>query len=152
MDRVQRTSSLFENGLNCSQAILTAFGEAYGVGLEDAARIGRPWGGGIAHMGLTCGAVTAAILILGLAQGNGEDEKGIRNRVFKSGKEFVRRFEERYKTTFCRDLLGVDIATESGLKRIREENLVRKICPPYVRGAAEILVEMQGSCPHCQFP
>ncbi len=143
MDRVQRAVSLFENGLNCSQAILTAFGEPYGMGSADAVRIGRPWGGGISHMGLTCGAVTAAILILGLAKGDGEKEKDVRNRVFQSGQEFFRRFNERYKTTLCRDLLGVDISTESGLKKIREENLVKKTCPQYVKAAAEILSELQ---------
>jgi len=145
MDKVQRAVSLFENGLNCSQAILTAFGGPYGVEPADAARIGRPWGGGIAHMGLTCGAVTAAILVLGLAKGEGETEKEVRNRVFKSGQEFFRRFEDRYKTTLCRDLLGVDIATESGLKKIREENLVKKTCPQYVKAAAEILFELQNA-------
>lgn len=142
MNEVQRAVSLFENGLNCSQAILTVFGKPY-VELEVAAKIGRPLGGGIAHMGLTCGAVTAAILILGLTRGNEENEGEARQEVFKSAREFVRFFEDRHKTTLCRELLGADISTESGLKKIKEEKLVARSCPQFVRDAAEILCELQ---------
>lgn len=45
--------------------------------------------------------------------------------------------------TLCRELLGVEISTESGLKKIKEENLVKRVCPQFVKDAAEILFEFQ---------
>ncbi len=145
MERVQGALSLFENGMNCSQAILAAFGEPYGVRMEDAARIGRPLGGGIARMGLTCGAVTGAIMVLGFRAGDGAAEPEARNAIAASAKDFVHAFESRRKTTLCRELLGVDIGTEAGLKRFKEQKLIATVCPQLVRDAAEILLELEKS-------
>jgi hypothetical protein len=37
----------------------------------------------------------------------------------------------------------VEISTKSGLKKIKEENLVKRVCPQFVKDAAEILFEFQ---------
>ena len=75
MNNVEKTVDLFSAGLNCSQAILTVFGESYGLDAEMAANLGRPLGGGIGHLAKTCGAVTAAALILGMAKDDQDEEK-----------------------------------------------------------------------------
>ena len=72
MNNVEKTVDLFSTGLNCSQAILTVFGEPYGLDAEMAAKLGRPLGGGIGHMAKTCGAISAA----GTGLGNGQRPSG----------------------------------------------------------------------------
>ena len=74
MNRTQKAVHLFENGSTCSQAILTAFGEAYGIDPESAKNLGRPWGGGVGRLGRTCGSVSGAIILLGYARVGGQDE------------------------------------------------------------------------------
>ena len=141
MNDVERTVDLFTSGLNCAQSVLTVFGTRYGVDAHTAKTLGRPLGGGLGHMALTCGAVTAAVLILGFAK-DGAEEGPARKATFVSTTEFFARFEALHGTTECRNLLGADFTTEAGSKRIREEGLVRKTCPPYVRDAAAILEKM----------
>lgn len=133
---------LFENGLNCSQAILTAFGDPHGIDSESAKKLGRPWGGGVGRMGRICVAVTGAIMVLGLAQSRGQDEAEARNDICVSVQELVRRFEQRHGTSFCKELLGADFSTEEGQRKIKEETLVKKLCPKFVEDAGDILAEL----------
>lgn len=138
MNRVERTVNLFPGVLNCSQATLTVFGEQYGLNAEMAAKLGRPLGGGMGHTARTCGALTAAVMILGLANDD-EDETKARQASFAAVQEFFKRFEALHGTTECKFLLGEDMNTEEGMKKIKEEKLVMKRCPPFVRDAASIL-------------
>jgi len=142
MDAAQKAVHLFENGLNCSQAILTAFGEPHGIDSESAKKLGRPWGGGVGRMGRICGAVTGAIMVLGLAQSRRQDEAEARNDICASIRELVRRFEQRHGTAVCKDLLGADFSTEEGRRKIKEEKLVKNICPKFVESAVGILAEL----------
>jgi C_GCAxxG_C_C family probable redox protein len=93
------------------------------------------------HLARTCGAVTGAVLVLGLAKDH-EDEVEARKVSHSHVQELFRRFEELHKTTECRILLGADMSTEEGLKKAREEKLVSQVCPAFVRDAATILEEL----------
>lgn len=66
MNDVEKTVDLFLSRLNCSKAMLTVFGESYGLDSQMAEKLGRPLGMG--HMARTCGAVTGAVLVLGPAK------------------------------------------------------------------------------------
>jgi hypothetical protein len=92
-------------------------------------------------MGRTCGAVSAAVIVLGLAKDDSE-EKEAREVTFAAVQELFRRFQAVHGTTDYKDLLGEDMSTEEGIKRIREQGLVRKVCPAFVRDAAVILQEL----------
>jgi C_GCAxxG_C_C family probable redox protein len=128
MNLAEKTIDFQRNGgLNCSQALLTAFGEQFGMDRETAKVLGRPWGGGMGHLAETCGYLTGAILILAQAY-NGRDEGKSRKEVFAAVRELFTRFEARRGATRCKELLGADMSTEQGLKRIKEEELVKKIC------------------------
>lgn len=144
MNTVDRTVNLFTTGLNCSQAVLTVFGEPHGLDADTAKKLGRPLGGGIGHLAKTCGAISAAVLVLGLAQ-DGKEEAQARNASFSQVQQLFRKFESLHGTTECRILLGADMSTEEGMRKIKEENLVRNLCPAFVRDAAAILEKLLAS-------
>lgn len=67
---VERSVALFNGGLYCSEAILKAFNEEFGLGLApDAYRIATAFGAGIGASKCACGAVTGGVLVLSLALG-----------------------------------------------------------------------------------
>lgn len=144
MNNIERAENLFNHGFNCSQAILTAFSEKYGLDEEMAKRLGRSLGGGIAHTAQTCGAVTAAAIILGLAVQE-TDEEVARKQAYALAKDFIGLFEGLHGTSLCRELLAADMRTEEGMKRIKEEGLFSKACPVFVRDAARIVDEILAS-------
>ncbi len=76
MNNVEKTADLFPSRLNSSQAMLTVFGESYGLDCEMAEKLGRPFGGGMGHIARTCGAGTGAVLVLGLAKDHQDEGEG----------------------------------------------------------------------------
>src|SRR4030042_6833688 len=114
MNRVEKTVNWHKNGgLNCSQAILTAFSESFGMDPEMAKMLGRALGGGICHMALTCGYLTGAVLVLAQAKNN-KDELQARKDTDKAVQELFRRFMDGHGATMCKKLLGADMTTEEG--------------------------------------
>ena len=76
----------FMNGYNCSQAVLLAFCEDFGLEKETALKISEPFGGGMGRMREVCGTVTGMFMVIGLAMGN-DNSKDIPQR-----KMFINRF------------------------------------------------------------
>ena len=150
MNFVEKTIDLHRNGgLNCSQAIMTAFGERCGMSPEAAKVLGRPWAGGMARLGGTCGYLTGAILVLAQALRGGKEAEN-RKELFRMVQELFTRFEERRGTTLCKELLGADISTKEGYKKIQEERITKKLCcGDYSIGkdVAEILEDLISAMP-----
>jgi len=142
MNRAEKTADLHRNGgLSCSQALLTVYGEAYGIKPEQARVFGRTLAGGVAGQGETCGYVTAALLILAHAY-NDPDEMQARKKTHPAAETLLRQFRERRGTLLCKELLGADLGTPEGRKKITEEKLVAKYCngdDGIARDAAAIL-------------
>ena len=55
-DRVARAVELFKSGFNCSQSVVAAFADLYGLTEEQALKVSASVGGGIGRMRETCGA------------------------------------------------------------------------------------------------
>jgi C_GCAxxG_C_C family probable redox protein len=143
MNKAEQASMAFQQGQSCSQAILSAYGPAYGLTPEQALGLGSSFSGGMA-MAETCGAVTGALMVLGLdrcsnpaaAQGPGRAEA--KDAVLK----FAEAFKAKNGSLLCRELLSCDISDPKGLALAREKGLFRTICPKFVKDAAEILNEL----------
>lgn len=130
----------FKEGFACSQAILEAFAPALGLERTLALKVAAGFGGGMGRTGGTCGAVTGAILVLGLRFGTTDlSDRTARETTYAKVAEFIREFEARHRTVVCRELLGCDIGTPQGLAEAREKGLFTTQCPHYVRDAAELL-------------
>ncbi len=138
MNRMEKAEELFNQGLNCSQAILTVYGSSFGINPEKAKQLGRPFGGGMGRLALTCGALTGAVMVLGLAK-DLPVEAEARELSYGKVRELFQRFEARHGTTLCKGLLGADLSTEEGRQKAKEDQLVGKVCPGLVREVCELL-------------
>lgn len=138
MNRMEKAEELFKQGFNCSQAILTVYGSSFGIDPEKAKQLGRPFGGGMGRLALTCGALTGAVMVLGLAK-DLPVEAEARELSYGQVRELFRRFEASHGTTLCKELLGADVGTEEGRQKAKEEKLVSKVCPGLVREVGGLL-------------
>ncbi len=148
--RSEEAVSRFMTGYNCAQATSSVFAADLGVPEDVILRAATGFGGGMGRTGGACGAVTGAILIIGLATGG--TEKEAKDETYALAREFVTRFSARHGVVSCTGLLGCDLSTEEGLKRSREESLTRTICPRYIRDAVEILEEIRWPATSGQVP
>ncbi len=127
----------FQQGFACSQAVFSSLVQQGGLPEETALRIAAPFGGGISHTGQICGAVSGALMALGLFRGSDQPDPAAKERTYALAQLLIARFRAIHGSILCRELLGVDMSTPEGLKRVREEKLTARVCPCYVRDAVE---------------
>ncbi len=132
----------FNQGFNCSQAVLSSYSEQFGLDCDRALKVATGFGGGM-RMSETCGAVTGAFMVLGLKYGNTTaEDKESKARTYKMVVEFINRFKARNGSVVCRELLGCDVSKPEGNKEAEDKGLFSSVCPGLVQDAAEILEEI----------
>jgi arsenate reductase (thioredoxin) len=143
MNRAERAIGLHQGGLNCSQAVFSSFAESLGMDHGLAVKLATGFGGGMGRTGGACGAVTGAILVLGLKHGSatGQDQEAKAN-TYRLVREFLAKFKERNGSIVCRELLGCDIGTPEGFESAKRDGLLSTVCNKAVRDAVEILEEI----------
>lgn len=110
-------------GYSCSEAVLLTYGPHLGLEQVLAFKVASGFGGGMGLMGETCGAVTAAYIVIGLKYGaNNVKDSYSRQLTYESVANFADLFKRRNGSTYCRDLIGgIDMSTIEGRKHIREK-------------------------------
>lgn len=142
MNYVEKAVNYYSNNFNCSQAVFTTFATELGVEEELALKIGTQFGGG-ARKGEMCGAVSGALMVLGLKYGHCHAENmEEKRRAYRIAEDFMNRFIAEKGTVVCRELLGYDVSKTEDAEKIRELNLFKTTCPEMVRCAARIVEEM----------
>lgn len=137
MTHADDAEAVFKSGLNCCQAVLMAYAAENGLAREDAMRLASGFGAGMGGMGLTCGAVTGAFMVIGLKYPRRDRDTAERSAQLVQ--QFTERFCQQNRSICCRELLGRDISTPEGRAAAREQGLFQTVCPKLVRGAAETL-------------
>lgn len=90
---------------------------------------------------LTCGAVTGALMALGLkygkAKGDADDRKQF---TYDRTREFFSEFMSLHGSTSCRELLrGLDINDPEDHKKIIDQGLFETECEKYVTDSVRIV-------------
>lgn len=143
MDKTESAAENFLAGFSCSQSVLRAFASELGLDPETAARVAAAFGGGMARTGRTCGAVSGALMAIGLRYGSSRpDDTGAKETTYTLARHFLEKFTEQHGSIDCPGLLGCDIGTPEGMHKAREQHMFKTVCPAYVRDAARIAAEL----------
>lgn len=143
MSKVKEAEKQFEKGFSCAPAVLSTYSEELGLGKELALKIACGFGGGIGRMGRTCGAVTGAIMVIGLKYGQTDTaDDASRRETHKLVKEFIDRFTALHGSIECRELIGYDLSKPAELKAARESGVFGNRCRAFVSDAARILEDI----------
>ena len=142
MSKVDLAVSCFKQGFACSQAVFVTYAPELGLDRETALKVAGAFGGGISRTGEVCGAVSGALMALGLKYASaGSDEKE-KQKIYAVAGEFINRFKDRYDTIICRELLQCDLGTPEGQKYSREHKLTATVCPSFIQYAAQIIEQL----------
>jgi C_GCAxxG_C_C family probable redox protein len=140
MEKREESAKKFDQGFSCSQSIFSTYAPLYGIEEQTALKIATSFGGGMARMANTCGAVTGAFMVLGLVFGRGSiEDSAAKEKTYERAALFVERFREKHGSIVCRELLGYDMSTPEGAEKLREMKVISERCPGFVRDAALIL-------------
>ncbi len=142
MNKPELATQIFSQGFNCAQSTVSVFCEELGLSKEYALKISAGFGSGMRH-GEVCGAVSGAIMVLGLKYG--QDREGDKESKEKTNgivEEFNQRFKEKNGSIICRDLLGCDVSKENGRTYAKDNNLFDIVCTKIIRSSVEIIEEI----------
>ena len=142
MTRKELAMKYFEEGYNCSQAVVLAFEDLL-LNAKELVKIAAPFGGGMARMRETCGAVSGMVLVMGNLYGYDTPETGEKkHELYENTQVLLRKFEEKYGSLTCRVLRGLAQVHDDSMPTKRDLNFYRTTpCKELVGGAAEILDE-----------
>ena len=139
MSHEEKALNIFEDKFNCSQAVLGAFAEELGLSEEQAMKVALCFSAG-ARKGEVCGAVSGAIMVLGLRYGElGDAEAESKALSYQKTGEFMEKFKSENGSYICKEILGCDISTDEGRTYAGENNCFYEICPGMVKSAVNIL-------------
>lgn len=135
----QQVLKCFSEGFDCSQVVLNSVAGELGIDEITAKKVSACFGGGM-FCGSTCGAVTGALMAIGLKYGHSmPDTPHIKEQNIAKLIEFREKFLKKYDSIICKDLLGYDLTNCEDMKKIQEEELLTTFCPKLVADVISIL-------------
>jgi C_GCAxxG_C_C family probable redox protein len=141
--KVEAAVGCFREGFSCSQVILSTYGGEFGLKEETALRAASGLGAGMGRLGEVCGAVTGALIVIGLKHGHIEaKDEETKEKTYALVQDYAGRFRLRNGSLMCRELLDCNLAAPEGMEQVRQKDLFTERCPRFVRDAAEILEDV----------
>jgi|WetSurMetagenome_2_1015567.scaffolds.fasta_scaffold728617_1 C_GCAxxG_C_C family probable redox protein len=140
MNKQEAARSCFSKGHNCAQSVLSVFAGDFGLSEEMALKAASIFGGGIAGTGETCGAITGALMVIGLRYGSTDvQDKDTKEKMRTLGRELMGAFKSIFGSTKCKELLGCDIGMPEGMEQARTSGLFMSRCPELVDRTVQLL-------------
>lgn len=126
----EKADSLFHSGWNCAESVFVAIHEQAGEG-EAPVRLMTALGGGMGCK-RTCGALSGAVVSLGLAYGRTIPDEAAKKLAMSKARELCKGFREKHHSIDCWELT-------SGYEN---EDDRKRGCTALVRTAAELVCQL----------
>ncbi len=129
-----------ETDFSCSQSVFSTLAPDLGMDEENALKIASAFGGGMSRHGEVCGAVTGALMSLGLEFGSASPDDEEKIRI--ASQKLMHQFKERNGSLLCRELLGYHLIVPEEREKAKESSVFNKVCPLLVKDATELAVKI----------
>jgi C_GCAxxG_C_C family probable redox protein len=141
-DHLTEALELFRSGFHCSQAVFAVFSDELGLPHDTALKIACPFGGGIGGYGKTCGALTGAIMVIGLKYGSSvATDIQAKNQSREKTRELMKAFETAHGSFNCNDLVGFDRSNFTGAELLVRLPYFHSTCPKFLETVISFLEE-----------
>ena len=141
MNRFEKANAYHKRGFNCCQSVVAAFSDLTGLSEQACFDIGGGFGAG-AGTGELCGAITGAVMALGLLTPvDAADPVGSKKRTVALSKELQKRFSEKFGALRCQELLKNKFTPDDTTPAARDMGLTGH-CDIMIVTAVEIVEEM----------
>ncbi len=120
--------------------MLSVFAQHFGLERDTTLRISQGFGAGIAYTDDICGAVSGAIMVIGLRYGRVKaDDKTAKEKTYAVVGEFLKQFKQRNGSVECTGLLGYNLSDPHQVAEAKKNKVVMARRPAFVRDAVEIV-------------
>jgi C_GCAxxG_C_C family probable redox protein len=140
MKKSDEAVASFHSRFTCSSAVFSAFSGELGLDPDMAKKCACGFGAGISKTGNLCGAVSGAILVIGLKYGKTEaGDEAATEKTRALVRQFIHEFTLKNGSINCTDLLGYNLSNPEEFAQARDKGFFVTKCTPLVRDAADIL-------------
>jgi C_GCAxxG_C_C family probable redox protein len=126
----------FASGLYCAESVVLSLAKAHGIESDLVPKMATGFCGGMARTCGTCGALTGAIMGIGLVLGRSNPDDSVKD-AYLATQRLVAEFEQAFGARDCQALLGCDLGTTEGQATFRSKSLGER-CEGFTGKAAEI--------------
>lgn len=135
----QKAATYFRSGYNCAQSVLLALTEYISPGTkgELIPKIATGFGGGMGRCGSVCGALTGAIMAVGIEFGTNESGVEKRRVAYAKSAELFKEFEKQHGSVLCHDLFGYDLSKPEEAAKARVEGAFEKVCVGLIKSVID---------------
>ena len=142
MNRCKLANEYHRRGFNCCQSVVAAFGDLTGLSEQECMNFTAGFGGGAAT-GELCGAISGAVMTLGLLTPvDMSDPVGSKKRTMALSRDFQERFAQRFGAVRCEELLKIKTTPNADDTPAALALGVTGHCPIMIVTAVEIVEEM----------
>ena len=137
------SNRIFGEGFNCAQAVFLPFALKAGISQENALKLTTAFGAGMVYRGETCGAITGAMMAIGLNSGRSSaSDYNSKDKTYMLINELYKRFQQKHGSILCKELLKLDDTGHESWAKASGEGLFDIQCPLYVKEAVGITEEL----------
>jgi C_GCAxxG_C_C family probable redox protein len=143
MSKADSAVKCFTDGFNCAQAVLSSYSEELGLETEMAYKVAGAFGSGMGQLGETCGAVTGALMLIGLKYGKYKlSDTEAKDRTYACVKQYTDMFKEKFGSIKCQDLIKFDLSKPEQLAEARKAGVFQNICPKLIAASVEMIEDI----------
>jgi C_GCAxxG_C_C family probable redox protein len=143
MTKPDDAAAYFNEGFSSSQAVISVFSEDLGLELETARKISCGFGAGMGRTDNICGAVTGAMMVIGMKYGKAQaGDDTAKEKTYALVQEFLKQFKEQHGSISCTELLGYNLRDPGQRRQAHESDTVATKCPEFARNAVTILEKL----------
>jgi C_GCAxxG_C_C family probable redox protein len=139
----EKAISSFKSGLNCAQAVVTAYADELDYDNNLSLSVACGFGGGMGRLQETCGAVTGSFMVLGVYNCKKfTDNKDRKEATYLMVQKFSEKFKQINGATDCRSLLNCEIKSDEGHRIAKENHLFETVCEKCISDSLKIIDEL----------
>lgn len=143
MTKADDAHRCFISRFTCSAAVFSTFSKELGLDPDTAKKIACGFGAGISKTGNICGAVSGAIMVIGLKYGKTEEgDEAATEKTRALVGQFIHEFTNKNGSIRCTELIGYNLSDPAAYAAARESEIFMTKCPLLVRDAADIVEKM----------
>ncbi|MFW9830960.1 MAG: C-GCAxxG-C-C family protein [Candidatus Thorarchaeota archaeon] len=142
-ETIAKATEWAEAGFLCSEAVLLALSQTLAIKSPIIPKIATGFGAGCGRHGEVCGALSGAIMGLGLRFGRTHpSETPQKSAPYEFSSMMMKLFITRFGYIRCCDLLGIDISCEEGRQAYNDQKLWTTKCRDFIREATGLAYDL----------
>lgn len=138
---IERALGYVDEGFLCVEAVFRTLADLHGTDSDLIPSVASGLAAGVGRTNSICGAVSGAILGLGLWYGRNEPVE-VERKVYWYSRKFIDEWKKTHPATSCGELLGVDLDTSEGDAQFYAEDMWENKCKRYISEAVGLAYDI----------